>query len=465
MDKPWLILGDFNSILPVDEKKGGRNPLSSSIRDFQDCIDLCGLLQAPKSGLEFSWCNGRVGNKRILCNLDRALFNLKWLKTFNGWHYHVGTRGISDHGPLIRSNTIIPRASNIPFRFQKMCLNHPYFLQIMCESWNEDIDGNPIFVFMNKLKRLKKILKIWNWEVFGDVNVKLKNVEDKVMETTLNYDKDPYDIYLLHSLVVARGEYEIAANNYNTFLRDRARINWIKDGDINSKFFHTNIKLRQAQNSIAEIEDPSGNIITNQKGITDVLIDHFSKKFEHHHVQISDSIFDDVPQVISDDDNSILEAVPDFSEIKNVVFEINQDGAPGPDGFNGAFYRNAWDIISKDLVEAITFCWSTKLIPSGMNSNFLVVIPKIKGAKHAKKFRPIGLSNFFFKIITKIITIRLSRVIHKVVSQQQCAFIKNKNIHEQVLLASEMINEMSITIRGGNLGLKLDISQAYDTLS
>ncbi|XP_026428952.1 uncharacterized protein LOC113324886 [Papaver somniferum] len=273
------------------------------MRDFHNCIDFCELIQAPKSGLEFSWCNDRLGTKRILCNLDKAFFNLKWLETFNGWHYKVGARGISDHGPLVGSDTVIPRALNISFRFQKMWLSHPSFMQVIFDSWSEEIS------------------------------------------------------------VTARGEYDIAANNYHTFLRDKARINWIKEGYINSKFFHTSIKLRQRKNSIAELEDSSGNIITDQKGIADNLIDHFS--------------------------------LPDENEIKNAIFDLNQDSAPGPDGFTGTFYRAAWDIIKSNLVEAIHYCWKNNIIPS----------------------------------------------------------------------ASKLVNEMVTKRRGGNLSLKLDISQAYHTMS
>ncbi|XP_026420089.1 uncharacterized protein LOC113316073 [Papaver somniferum] len=160
LDKPWLLIGDFNTVLNADEKKGGRSPLNSAMSDFKDFVDSCGLIQSPKSGLELSWCNGRVRNKRILCNLDGALYNLKWLDTFSGWHYHVATMGISNHGPLIGSDTVIERALNTPFRFQQMWLTHPSFLQVVIDSWNEDLASNPIFMFMNKLKRLKKILKI-----------------------------------------------------------------------------------------------------------------------------------------------------------------------------------------------------------------------------------------------------------------------------------------------------------------
>ncbi|XP_026383854.1 uncharacterized protein LOC113279375 [Papaver somniferum] len=53
----------------------------------------------------------------------------------------------------------------------------------------------------------------------------------------------------------------------------------------------------------------------------------------------------------------------------------------------------------------------------------------------------------------------------KVVSEQQVAFIKGRYIQEQIILTSEMINELDVKRRGDNVGLKLDITQAYDSLS
>lgn len=81
--------------------------------------------------------------------------------------------------------------------------------------------------------------------------------------------------------------------------------------------------MRQQQNSISEIEYNSGNIITDQQGISNVLIDYFSKKFEYQNVDIHDSIFDVVPHIITEDDNSFLEGIPNADEIKNAVFDLN----------------------------------------------------------------------------------------------------------------------------------------------
>ncbi|XP_026383925.1 uncharacterized protein LOC113279446 [Papaver somniferum] len=100
-----------------------------------------------------------------------------------------------------------------------------------------------------------------------------------------------------------------------------------------------------------------------------------------------------------------------------------------------------------------------------MNSNFLFLLPKTQGAKKAEQFRPMGLANFNFKIITRIITTRLSTMIEKMISMQQGAFVKGRNTQDKIVVASKMINELNIKRRGGNVGMKLDITQAYDSLS
>ncbi|XP_026398820.1 uncharacterized protein LOC113294650 [Papaver somniferum] len=177
---------------------------------------------------------------------------------------------------------------------------------------------------------------------------------------------------------------------------------------------------------ICELEDDEGNIVADQDKIEDVLF--FHHKFQNKEVTIDDSLLDVIPQLISDQDQVMIEAVPELEEIKNAVFSMNADGAPGPDSFS-------------------------------------VLLPKVQGAKKPNQFRPIGLRNFNFKIFTKILATRMNNLMGKLVSNQQAAYIKGRSIHQQVMLASELVNEMKHTRRGGNVGLKLDISQAYDSVN
>ncbi|XP_026433405.1 uncharacterized protein LOC113330808 [Papaver somniferum] len=131
-------------------------------------------------------------------------------------------------------------------------------------------------------------------------------------------------------------------------------------------------------------------------------------------------------------------------EIKQAVFDLGANSAPGPDGFSGCFYRHCWDIIQEDLIKAIIFCWDSGYIPNGVNSSLIVLLPKVRGANSLRNFRSIGLSNFFFKIFTKILDTRLGSVLDNLVSEEQVAFMKGRNIHENISLASEIVNELHI---------------------
>ncbi|XP_026459728.1 uncharacterized protein LOC113360434 [Papaver somniferum] len=401
------------------------------MREFNECLNNCGLIQAPKYGLEFSWCNNRAGKKRILCNLDSAVLNDKWLELYPSRGYKVGVRSISDHGILYGANVDIPKPKNIPFRALKVWKSHPDFLQQIQASWNTMIKGNPIFIFMSKLKILKKEIQLWNWNTFGDVIKKLKQAEEQVLQATLLSNKNPENTVLLNNLVTARGKQEVLIEQQKEINQQKSRVKWLKEGASNSNFFHINMKLRQTQNAIVELEDENGNIVVDQQKIADILINHFEEKFKFQEVRYNQEFFQDIPQLVSEEENMFLDAIASDEEVKNAVFDLDPDSAPGPDGFAGWFYRYAWKIMGKDLTKAIKYCWRGGFIPQGFN----------------------------------IISSRFGSLIQKIVSPQQGAFIKGRNIQEQIVLASELVNELEIKRRGGNLGIKLDISQAYDSLS
>ncbi|XP_026453688.1 uncharacterized protein LOC113355121 [Papaver somniferum] len=227
MNMPCLIIGDFNVVLSSDEKIGGRRPLRIGMKEFRECLNSCELIQAPKTGIKYSWCNNRVGKKRILCDLDKDFFNVKWLEKFDGWQYKVGTRGTSDHDPIMGKAVEIPKPKNIPFRYQTVWTSHPDFINVIKSSWEESVTGNPAFVFMAKLKRFKEFIKKWNWEVFSDLRVKMTQAEEEVEKAAMVSDTNPENIELLNVLITARRKQEIVAQQFNELLRTKARVKWI----------------------------------------------------------------------------------------------------------------------------------------------------------------------------------------------------------------------------------------------
>jgi hypothetical protein len=59
---------------------------------------------------------------------------------------------------------------------------------------------------------------------------------------------------------------------------------------------------------------------------------------------------------------------------------------------------------------------------------------------------------------------RLAQIMPVIVSKEQSGFIKGRNIKDCICLASETINLLNKKAFGGNLALKIDISEAFDTL-
>jgi hypothetical protein len=72
----------------------------------------------------------------------------------------------------------------------------------------------------------------------------------------------------------------------------------------------------------------------------------------------------------------------------------------------------------------------------------ITLIPKENDARIMKKFRPISLLNCSVKIFCKVLTNRLAKIIGRLISQNQSAFIKGRYILESVVTAHEIVHEV-----------------------
>ncbi|KAK6150686.1 hypothetical protein DH2020_015618 [Rehmannia glutinosa] len=140
------------------------------------------------------------------------------------------------------------------------------------------------------------------------------------------------------------------------------------------------------------------------------------------------------------------------------------DSAPGPDGFSGRFYQHFWDIVSDEVLAAVRYFFVTASFPSGLNTSFMALIPKTKEANAVEDFRPIVMSNFLFKIITKILATRLDAIISSYLSPTRFGFIPGRHIHDCIALVSEGFNILQGGRTDSNMILKIDIRKAFDTL-
>ena len=91
-------------------------------------------------------------------------------------------------------------------------------------------------------------------------------------------------------------------------------------------------------------------------------------------------------------------------------------------------------------------------------------ISQILDAKNLTDFRPISLIGSVYKIISKVLTERLKKVMHKLVDTQQLAFIKGRQIMDVILMANECMDSR-IRRKVARILCMLDIQKAYDHLN
>ncbi|RVW51555.1 Transposon TX1 uncharacterized 149 kDa protein [Vitis vinifera] len=111
-------------------------------------------------------------------------------------------------------------------------------------------------------------------------------------------------------------------------------------------------------------------------------------------------------------------------EIHVALMEMNGDKAPGPDNFTMAFWQSCWEFIKEEILEMFKDFYDHSSFLKSLNSTFLVLISKKSGAEDLRDFRPISLLGGLYKLLAKVLANRLKKVVGKVVSTSQNAFVR-----------------------------------------
>lgn len=153
-------------------------------------------------------------------------------------------------------------------------------------------------------------------------------------------------------------------------------------------------------------------------------------------------------------------------EVKIALMSMEVYKAPGPDDFQPLFYRKFWETISLTLIRLVQEGLNEVNFPEGLNNAYLVLIPKCDVPEKANQFRPMGLCNIVYKVVTKVLVNRLKPVLPSLISPTQCSFVTNRQITDNVIIVQEMLHTMRRKQgkKKGTMVIKIDFEKAYDRL-
>ncbi|KAL9658974.1 hypothetical protein QQ045_028250 [Rhodiola kirilowii] len=280
--------------------------------EFNEFQIQAGLSDASYIGNKYTWCNNQEGDAQIWTRLDRLLVNGRALAVLPDLQVHHLARVASDHCPLLISLGDNGRRRST-FKYLHIWHDHPGFLDTVTEVWQHGQHQNPIMNFTLKLKHLRQHLKKWNWDVFGNIRTqtqqllcRISNLEDSLQTRRSNEVET--------ELVQAKHDLQISQRQHYTILADKAKAQWLIDGDRNSTIFHAMLKAHRRFNRIM-IEQEDGSLTSDRDEIGAMALQDFQARLCDYSMVPPPDAFDHIVASISEEGNLLLIATPEEDEI------------------------------------------------------------------------------------------------------------------------------------------------------
>lgn len=248
------------------------------------------------------------------------------------------------------------------------------------------------------------------------------------------------------------------------FWKQRSRQLWLFLGDSNTGYFHAVAKTRSAKNRMTVVKDKNGLPVYEEEHISDVISAFYNNLFRSSVNDCTKTITEALSPCITRAQNDLLTQLPQVQEIKEATFSIHADKTPGPDGFSASFFHSNWEVVGPSVVQEIQDFFSTGILAPEINKTHVRLIPKILGAAKVEDYRPIALCNIYYKIISKLLTIRLKAVLGDIISENQSAFTPGRAIADNVLITHETLHflKSSKAEKHCTMAVKTNMSKAYD---
>ena len=470
-----ICLGDFNVTADESDNISG-NPHSHDIqlafKEFRvsnHLIDSWRILNPEVK--DFSWSRNSTARR-----LDYILISSEfspYLKDSN-----IASIGFSDH----RLVTTTLEFSSFKFGKGLFKLNTSLLRDVnYCNIINKEIKET--------LNEYKDVSPHARWEAIK-INCKEKSQQygrykslhtsntlsasfSRLKELERHFIMDPKNEEVSNEIVKLKSQIELVEINQAKAAKLRAGIKYIEDGEQCTKYFLSLEKHRSKMNTIKSLRNEDGVLIKNEHDIVNAIGKNFEKRYNKSKslpYNIS-NCFDaftqdiDIP-TISNEEADLCDADLSEQEVTNALKSLNHRSAPGSDGLPVEWYIVFWQQIKRPLMECYEYSYISNELSYSERLGVISLFHKGKDlpSDNLDNWRPISLTNTDYKLLTKVFSIRLDKVINSIIGEQQVGFMKGRKISLLHRMLDDLLN---LQRRSGNPGIlfSIDFKQAFDSLS
>ena len=238
----------------------------------------------------------------------------------------------SDHRPVVavlEDNLSQKRKGQ--FRFDKRWVGQEGLMESIVEGWTEN-QGEQMVDVVTKITNCRHEISSWRKDNQPYGKDKIKDLQQALEEVQMDNNRTQEEI-----LEVSKKLQE-AYKDEQEYLHQKSRNMWYSSGDLNTKFYHALTKQRRVRNKIVRLHAERGNWITEENKVEKVSVDYFNDLFSTTSPTEFDSFLEEIAPSISPQMNQILLRIATEEEVRQALFMMHPEKAPGPDGMTALFF-------------------------------------------------------------------------------------------------------------------------------
>ncbi|GJZ55432.1 RNA-directed DNA polymerase, eukaryota, reverse transcriptase zinc-binding domain protein [Tanacetum coccineum] len=284
------------------------------------------------------------------CLNDIEVEDSKWSGLFYTWikspsMKQVFSKNLTYPAILHLPNSLDKKRKS--FKFSNFVADKEEFISTVSNEWKNECEGYSMFKLVKKMKRMKIPMNNLAWKngnIFQNVKNLLKRSQEEV-------EANPYCKKAKENLSKIFQEYNVVVEDEEKLLAQKAKIKW--PNNVAMQFVKHFKSFLGDNKSTEQIKNPE---------------ELFSNKLTANEAE----------EMIKDVTNE---------EIKEAMFGIGNDKAPGPDGFTAVFFKKSWNIVGSDVCEAIKEFFRSNKLLGEVNATLITLVPKIQHPSKVSDYR------------------------------------------------------------------------------
>jgi len=256
--------------------------------------------------------------------------------------------------------------------------------------------------------------------------------------------------------------YDIATRRLRgTFIRSRLR--QMREDHGSCEWYKRVASRKGDSRSILALSDANNQIKEDQPGVLEEAKRFYQNLYTRTptDVQEQQTLLQGLNSRLSEEDKQKCEGFISEAEVFKALKSMRNGKTPGLDGLPKEFYLQYWDIIGTDLVQVLNTMWLSESMPPSMAKAIITLLYKKGDARQLKNWRPISLLTIDYKILSKILAKRLSRVISKVVFITQTCGVAGRGMRDNLIMIRSVLEYVKHKESGVFLS-SFDFEKAFD---